>query len=75
MNGECGPRAASQITAGKRDQNQATTSPRHQLAVARANALVVDLVAAADGIFEPTQTVLDALAGLAVSLAFDLRAA
>jgi hypothetical protein len=65
---ESGPKAASQITAAKQDQ-------RHSIAQARAVALATDLSAVAEGVWSPSQTMLDALTELAWATAFDLAVA
>jgi len=47
----------------------------HELARARAEALVLDLTAVALGLMEPTPEMLDALASLAAAVVFDLGVA
>jgi hypothetical protein len=73
MNGESGPKAAPEITASQRTiHTHSTCTARQQLAKARADALALDMIATAGGVLEPTPQMLDALAELAASLAFDL---
>jgi hypothetical protein len=65
---ESAPKGASQIAGANQDQ-------RHSTARARAEALALDLSAVAEGIWSPSQGMLDALAELAWAAAFDLAVA
>lgn len=68
MTRESGPKAAPQIAGANQDRAQST-------AQARVEALAVDLAAVAEGIWSPSQEMLDALAELAWAAAFDLAVA
>ena len=73
MKCESAPKGAPEILASQRnDHTQTTTTARHNLALARAGALAIVTSATANGTFEPTPQMLNAVAGLATSLAFDL---
>ena len=60
------------LAAQRRSPTQCTSTDRHNLALARAHHLSIVTSATASGVLEPTERVLDATAGLAGALAFDL---
>jgi hypothetical protein len=69
------PRRDGAPTIEVRATAQLWTSCDHSNAVLRTEALYLGLSAVAEGIWEPTQTLLDALASLAGAVSWDLAGA
>ena len=69
------PRRDGAPTEMVRATAQLSTSCEHPIAVLRSEALALDLLAVAEGIWRPTQEVLDALADLARAVTWDLAGA